>query len=55
MAITQVTTETVDGVVIGLSDTIGTLIQRGDFTIANLTPYMFCGQSTIGNVKYSSL
>jgi len=55
MAITQVTNETVDGVVIGLSDTIGNLIQAGEFTIENLTPYMFCGQSTIGNVKYSSL
>lgn len=55
MAISQVTTETVDGVVIGLSDTIANLIQAGEFTIENLTPYMFCGQSTIGNVKYSSL
>lgn len=55
MAITQVTTETIDGVVIGLSDTIANLIQSGEFTIENLTPYMFCGQSTIGNVKYSSL
>lgn len=45
MAITQVTTETIDGVVIGLSDTIGALIQRGDFTVENLTPYMICGQS----------
>lgn len=55
MAITQVTTVTVDDVVIGLSDTIANLIASGDFTIDNLTPYMFCGQSTVGNVKYNSL
>lgn len=56
MAITpDVTTVTVDGVTIGLSDTIANLITNGDFTIDNLTPYMFCGQSTVGNVKYNSL
>ena len=55
MAITQVTTVTVDGVTIGLSDTIGNLIQAGEFTIANLQPYMICGQSTVGNIRYSSL
>ena len=55
MAITQVTTETIDGVVIGLSDTVGALIQRGDFTIENLTPYMYCGNSTIGTTRYGSL
>lgn len=56
MAITpDVTTITVDGITIGLSDTIANLIASGDFTIDNLTPYMFCGQSTVGNVKYNSL
>lgn len=56
MAITpDVTTVTVDDVIIGLSDTIANLIASGDFTIDNLTPYMFCGQSTVGNVKYNSL
>ena len=56
MAITpDVTTITIDGITIGLSDTIANLISSGDFTIDNLTPYMFCGQSTVGNVKYNSL
>ena len=45
MAITpDVTTVTVDGITIGLSDEIGTLITNGDFTVENLTPYMICGQ-----------
>lgn len=56
MAITpDVTTVTIDDVTIGLSDTIANLIASGDFTIDNLTPYMFCGQSTVGNIKYNSL
>lgn len=55
MAITQVTTVTVDGVVIGLSDTIDNLIQAGDFTIANLMPYMIVGQKTVGDQYYASL
>lgn len=55
MAITQTTTVTIDGVVIGLSDTIGDLIQRGDFTPENLAPYMFCGNNTIGTTRYGSL
>lgn len=54
MAITQVTTETVDGVVIGLSDTIGNLISNGDFTVENLTPYMICGQLNKLCPKYGS-
>ena len=55
MAITEVTTVTVDGVTIGLSDTIYNLIQAGEFTIANLQPYMIVGQSTVGNQYYASL
>lgn len=55
MAITEVTTLTVDNVTIGLSDTIDNLIQAGEFTIANLQPYMICGQSTVGNIRYGSL
>ena len=55
MAITQVTTVTVDGVVIGLSDTIDNLIQAGEFTIANLIPYMIVGQKTVGDQYYASL
>ena len=45
MAITQVTTVTVDDIVIGLSDTIDNLIQAGEFTIDNLMPYMTVGSS----------
>lgn len=55
MAIAQVTTVTIDGVVIGLSDEIGTLIQNGDFTPENLAPYMFCGNNTVGTTRYGSL
>lgn len=56
MAITpDVTTVTVDGVVIGLSETIGDLIESGDFTPENLAPYMFCGNNTIGTTRYGSL
>ena len=56
MAITpDVTTVTVDGVTIGLSDTIDNLIQAGEFTIENLTPYMICGQNTVGDQYYASL
>lgn len=56
MAITpDVTTVTVDGVTIGLSDTIDNLIQAGEFTVANLMPYMVVGQNTVGGQKYSSL
>ena len=45
MAITpDVTTVTIDGITIGLSDTIGYLIDQGEFTVENLTPYMICGQ-----------
>ena len=55
MAITQVTTVTVDDVVIGLSDTIDNLIQGGDFTIDNLMPYMIVGQNTVGDQQYASL
>lgn len=55
MAITQVTTVTVDDVVIGLSDTIYNLIQAGEFTIANLQPYMIVGQMTVGDQYYASL
>lgn len=55
MAITEVTTVTVDGVTIGLSDTIYNLIQAGEFTIENLQPYMIVGQNTVGDQKYSSL
>ena len=56
MAITpDVTTVTIDGVTIGLSDTIDNLIQAGEFTIANLQPYMVVGQNTIGNQYYASL
>lgn len=56
MAITpDVTTVTIDGVTIGLSDTIANLIQAGEFTIANLQPYMVVGQNTIGNQYYASL
>lgn len=56
MAITpDVITVTVDGITIGLSDEIGTLIQNGDFTPENLQPYMFCGNKTIGTTRYGSL
>lgn len=55
MAITQVTTVTVDGVTIGLSDTIYNLIQAGEFTIANLQPFMIVGQKTVGEQYYASL
>lgn len=55
MAIAEVTTVVVDGITIGLSDTIDNLIQAGEFTIANLQPYMFCGQTIIGANKYNSL
>lgn len=56
MAITpDVMTVTVDGVVIGLSETIGDLIDSGDFTPENLTPYMFCGNNTVGTTRYGSL
>lgn len=56
MAITpDVTTVTIDGVTIGLSDTIANLIQAGEFTIANLQHYMVVGQNTIGNQYYASL
>lgn len=56
MAITpDVTTVTVDGITIGLSDTIYNLIQAGEFTVANLQPYMVVGQNTVGDQKYSSL
>lgn len=55
MAITEVTTVTVDGITIGLSDEIGTLIQNGDFTPENLEPYMFCGNNTVGTTRYGSL
>ena len=56
MAITpDVTSVTVDGITIGLSDEIGTLIQNGDFTPENLAPYMFCGQTTVGTPRYGSL
>lgn len=55
MAITQVTTVTVDDIVIGLSDTIDNLIQAGDFTIDNLMPYMTVGQLTVGDQNYASL
>ncbi len=56
MAITpDVTTVTIDGVTIGLSDTIDNLIQAGEFTIANLQPYMVVGQNTVGDQYYASL
>lgn len=55
MAISEVTTVTVDGITIGLSDVIGTLITNGDFTVENLTPYMFCGQLNYVTPKFSSL
>lgn len=56
MAITpDVMTITVDGVVIGLSETVGDLIDSGDFTPENLAPYMFCGNNTIGTTRYGSL
>lgn len=56
MAITpDVTTVIVDSVTIGLSDTIGNLIQSGDFTVENLTPYMICGQLNKLCSKYGSL
>lgn len=55
MAITQVTTVTVDDIVIGLSDTIDNLIQAGEFTIDNLMPYMTVGQLTVGDQNYASL
>ena len=55
MAITEVTTVVVDGITIGLSDTIYNLIQAGEFTIANLEPYMIIGQSTVGDQNYASL
>ena len=55
MPITEITTVVVDGITIGLSDTIYNLIQAGEFTIANLQPYMIVGQSTIGEQKYASL
>lgn len=46
MAITpDVMTITVDGITIGLSDTIGDLITAGDFTVENLAAYMICGQT----------
>lgn len=55
MAITEVTTVTVDGITIGLSESIGTLISNGDFTVENLTPYMFCGQLNYVTPKFTSL
>lgn len=55
MPITEVTTVEIDGITIGLSDEIGTLIQNGDFTPENLAPYMFCGNKTIGTTRYGSL
>lgn len=55
MPITQVTTVTIDGLEIGLSDTIGNLITNGDFTPENLTPYMFCGQLNQITPKFNSL
>jgi len=55
MAITQVTTVTIDGITIGLSDTIGSLISNGEFTVENLTPYMICGQLNKLCPKYGSL
>lgn len=55
MAITQVTTVEIDGVTIGLSDTIYNLIQAGEFTINNLQPYMVVGQNTVGDQYYASL
>lgn len=56
MAITpDVTTVTIDGITIGLSDTIDNLIQAGEFTVANLMPYMVVGQNTVGDQYYASL